>query len=110
MNEYIVMPNHLHGIVIIDKPTGAEDVTHVGNTGNCTISPEPGGITGHHNPMLGGNLGRIIRWFKGRTTFESRKINRHFQWQTRYYDHIIRNNRSFRSIARYIGKNPEKWE
>ncbi len=93
LDEYIVMPNHMHGIVIIDKPTGAEDVAHVGNTGNarntehCTNtgntgncrdainrvstisrntqfsnnSPTTGGITGHHNPMLGENLGRIIR-------------------------------------------------
>ena len=70
---------------------------------------KPGGITGKHNPMLGTGLGRIIRWYKGRVTFESRKIDPLFAWQARYYDHIIRNDESYQRIKKYIINNPANW-
>ena len=59
--------------------------------------------------MLHNNLSRIIRWFKGRTTFESRKIDLRFSWQPRFYDHIIRNEKSLRNIQQYINNNPKMW-
>lgn len=109
LGEHIVMPNHVHGIVVIDKP---DDVPpsearliaplYIGND-------IPGGITGYKNPMLHQNVSRIIRWYKGRTTFESRKTMPRFTWQPKYYDHIIRNNQSFQRISAYIVNNPLKW-
>jgi hypothetical protein len=63
-----------------------------------------------HNPMLHENISRIIRWYKGRTTFESRKIRPGFAWQTRFYDHIIRNRTSEDNIRRYIWNNPARWK
>ncbi len=68
-----------------------------------------GGITGNHNPMLHDNLSKIIRWYKGRTAFESRKINIDFAWQSRFHDHIIRNDESFQKISEYITNNPANW-
>jgi REP element-mobilizing transposase RayT len=56
------------------------------------------------------NVSRIIRWYKGRTTFESRKIRPGFAWQTRFYDHIIRNRTSEDNIRRYIWNNPARWK
>ena len=55
------------------------------------------------------NVARIVRWYKGRTTFESRKIQPQFTWQTRYYDNIIRNRTSYGNIQRYIQNNPANW-
>ena len=69
LDEFVVMPNHIHGILFFDKPD---------NNVHCENAPRPqkmGGITGVHNPMLHENLGRVIRWFKGRVSFECRKIN-----------------------------------
>ncbi len=59
-------------------------------------SARKGGITGSKNPMLSnGNLGKIMRWYKGRCTFEiRRKCNPGFGWHSRFYDHIIRNENS----------------
>src|SRR5690606_17956455 len=91
LGNHVVMPNHIHGIVIIDKPN---------NVGARLIAPlmepmeptkHPGGITGNKNPMLHDNLSKIIRWYKGRTTFESHKNHPDFAWQSRFHDHIIRN-------------------
>ncbi len=69
----------------------------------------PGGITGKNNPMLGMGLGRIIRLYKGRVTFESRKTDPLFAWQARYYDHIIRDDAAFQRIKNYIINNPANW-
>ena len=68
-----------------------------------------GGITGDKNPMLHDNISRIIRWYKGRCTFEIRKIRADFAWQARFYDHIIRNSDSFNRISEYIKSNPQNW-
>jgi len=73
------------------------------------ITKKQGGITGIKNPMLSDNLSKIIRWYKGRVSFESHKIQADFAWQPRFHDHIIRNNSSFQRIKNYIYENPAKW-
>jgi len=115
LGAFVVMPNHMHGIVLIDKSieTGDEssvpgrDAINRVSTKNPTTSE--GGITANHNPMLHNNLSRIIRWYKGRVTFEARYINPSFAWQSRFYDHIIRDAESFQRIVGYIDYNPKKW-
>ncbi len=59
--------------------------------------------------MFHENISRIIRWYKGRCTFEIRKIQTGFAWQPRFHDYIIRNERSFHNISQYIINNPIKW-
>ena len=61
------------------------------------------------NSLLNNNLSRIVRWFKGRTTFEARKNNPLFAWQPNYYEHVIRNKKSFVNIQHYIINNPIHW-
>jgi len=56
------------------------------------------------------NLASIIRGFKTGVTTNTYKINADFAWQTRYYDHIIRNDKSYQCICNYILLNPKKWE
>jgi len=73
--------------------------------------PKPaGGCTGMNNPMLRENIPRITRWYKGRTTYESRKTNPEFKWQERYHDHIIRNSHEYKIISLYIINNPIHWK
>lgn len=60
--------------------------------------------------MINDNISRIIRWYKGRCSFEIRKINADFKWQSRYHDHIIRNTKSFENIQNYIVNNPKNWK
>jgi putative transposase len=97
LGEYIVMPDHFHGILTISNPNRA-DAEKVMLAG--------GGVTGRFNPMLHKGLGTVIRWFKGRATFELRKQNPSFAWQRNFYAHIILNNRAFERISRYIRDNP----
>ncbi len=107
LGSYIVMPDHVHGIIIIDKPCGGpiNRAPTRASTGKI-----PGGITGNKNPMLHDNLSRVIRWYKGPVTFESRQLDPGFAWQPLFYDHIIRNKRSYQNISRYIINNPRNWK
>jgi len=77
------------------------------------VLPQPehnGGIMGNKNPMLNDNLSRIIRWYKGRCTFEMRKINPDFKWHSRFHEHIIRNDTVYQRINDYIENNPKIWK
>ena len=109
--NWVVMPNHVHGILTIDKfyrtkrDAGRDAIYRV-----SAYRVSTGGITGNKNPMLGQSLSRIIRWYKGRTTFEIRKQQPYFSWQTRFYEHVIRNEKEYQEIAYYIDNNPLNWK
>ena len=97
IDEYIFMPNHFHGIIII----------HNSDVGN--------GLKPFHSDKQTEkqhNLSEIIRWFK---TFSSRKINDsqqdfYFTWQKSFHDVIIRNQDQLDKSREYIRMNPMKWE
>jgi REP element-mobilizing transposase RayT len=57
-----------------------------------------------------GNLGVIINQYKRICTIYARKINPDFAWQSRFYEHIIRNEKSYNKISEYIHNNPLKWQ
>ena len=114
LDAFVVMPNHIHGILIIDKIDlydGRDAINRVSthNTNN-TEKTITGGITGNKNPMSHENISRIIRWYKGRCTFEIRKIRVDFYWQSRFHDHIIKNDDSYQRIKNYIINNPINWD
>lgn len=116
LGNYVVMPNHVHGILIINKPMANNVETRL-----IASLPQPlpndlpdvqkkrGGITAEKNPMFHDNISRVIRWYKGCCSFECRKIHADFGWQSRFYDHIIRDAQSFENIQHYIETNPQKW-
>lgn len=100
----VVMPNHVHGIIHcwgrIKRAAMHDPINDI----------KRGGITGIYNPMLHQNLSTIIRWFKGRVSFECHKINRDFNWQRGFHDRIIRTETEFNNIASYIIHNPVNWK
>lgn len=113
LGAFVVMPNHVHGIIMIDRNGGIQgrdamnrvSTIHSVSTENHRV----GGITGENNPMLSDNLSRVIRWYKGRTTFQCHIIHADFTWQTRFHDHIIRDEKEFWKIREYILNNPKRW-
>ncbi|MCA1764294.1 MAG: hypothetical protein LC664_15070, partial [Flavobacteriales bacterium] len=56
------------------------------------------------------NLASIIRGFKIGVTKNARLINPDFAWQPRFHDRIIRDDRAFQNISRYIVNNPKNWK
>jgi len=100
LDEYVIMPNHVHGIIIINSS----------NTTKNTIG-DKGGFSGLLNPQLSNHsLSKIIRWFKGRSRYEINKLNPtlNFAWQPRFYEHIIRGEKALFNIRNYIINNPVK--
>ncbi len=118
LDEFVVMPNHFHGIVIINRNIGDGDAINFDDRDAinrvCTMAGvKAGGITKQYNPMLNSySLSKIIRWYKGRATFEIKKwTNRNdFSWQARFYDRIIWDEKALGSIRQYIIDNPKNWE
>ena len=105
LDEYIVMPNHVHGIVII-RHRGRDKAMP------CLYDNNGKNIGSKRFQNQGkGSLSAIIGSFKSIVT---RTINRNFQdanfsWQSRFYEHIIRNKKSLYRIRKYIQNNPLKW-
>jgi putative transposase len=104
LDEFIVMPNHVHGIIrIVDvgfDRTGLEPVERTG------LEPAPTGGTKRVA------LTEIVRQFK---TFSAKRINgvRNSPgvpvWQRNYYEQIIRDEKSLFFIRKYIRENPLFW-
>jgi len=113
LDEFVVMPNHIHGILFFNKTDEMQhdDVIRrsrdVINHVSTTMS-KIGGITGNHCTMLHQNLGRVLRWFKGRVSFECHSFA-NFEWQERFHDRIIRDNTGLNNVRAYIFNNPQNW-
>lgn len=95
LDEFVVMPNHVHGIVVLagdHKKTSHRDVST--------------------KPILQAqSLGAMIGQCKSICTKRIRGAGfPQFSWQARFYEHIIRDERSLENIQQYIENNPAKWE
>ena len=104
IDRYIIMPNHLHCIIIV----GAD----------LCVCPKNNIMPYKQGGHIGLPLPQIIQWFKTMTTNEyikgvKNKIYPPFNkkiWQRNYYDRIIRNEQEYEKIYEYIENNPLKWE
>ena len=156
MECFVVMPNHIHGIVVIgkneynsvrDDGDYCKDAMHgVSMENNDTISDAMHGVSMENNDTISDamhgvstdnetetniielfqkietipsanhfgpqskNLASIMRGFKSAVTTTARELNISFGWQTRFHDHVIRDDDEFRRIAFYIEQNPMNWE
>ena len=96
LDAFAVMPNHLHGLIILRRGEASDD---------SDASPLPNGT----QP---GSLGAIIQNFKSVST---RRVNQRNQvsriplWQRNYYEHIVRNEEELKAIHEYIVSNPSRW-
>ena len=96
LGEFIVMPNHIHGIIILGDRT---DAMHRGSDSEMNLDSD--GTDAMHRfstAAIGGasfgpqsqNIASIIRGYKSAVTTYARKNNIEFNWHTRFHDHIIR--------------------
>ena len=158
LDAFVIMPNHMHGVLIINKeempyakkpaparvetrliasPTTTTPETRLIASLPASVTPPPatppsapvqtrliasiqgeapaqshenGGIAGLKNPMLQENISRMMRWYKGRCTFEIHKTHSRFAWQSRFHDHVIRDEKALERIRNYIVNNPYNWK
>ncbi len=124
---FIIMPNHIHGIITIEETFCRRDVVCNVSTGAVNMGDNTRGNavsdnagmenTGTGITMAGispktGSLSVVLRSFKSAATKrinESRKTPGETIWQSRYYDHIIRDRRELKRVREYISNNPQNW-
>ena len=90
LDEFIVMPNHVHGILHFKKPgyRGWE---------KNRFAPQSQ------------NLPSVIRGYKAAVSKYATVNNIEFAWQPRYHDHVIKSGKRLNIIRQYIKNNPAKW-
>ena len=97
LGEFVVMPNHIHGILILDG--GGRDVD---------VQQQPGQQRFQNQGK--NTVSSIIGGYKSAVTKHARRLGFEFAWQPSFWDHVIRNEGEHQRIAQYIINNPEKWE
>ncbi len=168
LGNFVVMPNHIHGILILNNPGNliANDGNEngkdgnrndgdmgIGNDGDMGIENDgndgnengkdgnrndgndengndedgnyrdrndgdvqPLHATAQQNPQMAkispksNSISTIIRSYKSATTKHAHRLGFEFEWQTRFHDHIIRDQNAFQNISTYIKNNPENWK
>jgi len=110
--EFVVMPNHIHGIIVITFGVGHDN--EEGTLQETIVwamhaSPIPKNTNGPKS----GSISAIIGSFKSAATKLFHAIPEHSGerlWQRNYYEHVIRNERDYQAISDYILANPINWE
>ncbi len=106
VDTFNVMPNHAHGIIRIDRPESSS----VGTLHATSLHNSASNIMSNISPKSG-SLSVIIRSYKSAVTRYCHQNGfNDFSWYSRFYDHIIRNNKALINIRKYIYNNTLQWE
>ncbi|MCC6550456.1 MAG: transposase [Ignavibacteriaceae bacterium] len=98
MDEFIIMPNHIHGIIILSPPETPEKA-------------EQKSVKAEFSKPVSNSLSVILNQFKGAVKRWAKKNGlQTFEWHQGFYDRIIRNEKELYHIRKYIIENPLKWE
>ena len=101
LGKFVVMPNHIHGVLIIrgdEREQSMEKSDGQINEQMSKISPKSNSISA------------IIRSYKSAVTKHANRLGLAFRWQARFHDHIIRDEQSYQNISNYIENNPANWQ
>ncbi|HRQ23227.1 MAG TPA: hypothetical protein PLF42_07340 [Anaerolineales bacterium] len=103
--EFVVMPNHIHGIIWLIENVWAKFENKISSQQQAKQRPAP--------TVKAGSLGAIIRACKSAVTYAINKLENSRSavvWQRNYYERVIRNERELDVITRYIDYNPDAWQ
>ena len=99
LDAFVIMPNHVHGVILIGEPVGA-----------IHESPLPPVPIAERRRML---LSKILGRFKMVTAKQINALRGSSGqplWQRNYYEHVIRDDQSLKRIRQYIADNPAQWK
>jgi len=113
-DEFVIMPNHIHGIVWLVERNNVADGICPDIEGVKNVLPDfkgarraPQQSAFHRSPR---SLGSFIAGYKASVTSRARKeLNIEGIWQRNYYEHILRNEKEHERIYAYIESNPVHW-
>jgi REP element-mobilizing transposase RayT len=99
LDAFVVMPNHIHGILILNGEENENKLMHEKTIGEQRFQNQ-----GKNS------VSSIIGSYKAAVTKHANRLHLEFGWQSRFHDHIIRNENEFYRIANYIENNVIKWQ
>jgi putative transposase len=109
LDEFVIMPNHLHGIIILDYTVvGLRHGVALQSTHDNVVRSSQN--TNQFSKPLKNSVSVIINQFKSsvkRWCNNNGFVN--FEWQPRFYDHLIHDEYSIQKIRAYIKNNSSKW-
>jgi REP element-mobilizing transposase RayT len=110
LDAFVVMPDHIHGIIVINRyirtsivgalhatPLPPPDAKFLKNETMLSISPKPG------------SLSVVVRSYKSAVTKNAHKFDNAFYWQPGFYDNIICTTGQLKRIRKYVLDNPQNW-
>ena len=110
LDSFVVMPNHIHGILILDKHDDMENPHDF--TVEKDFDSEVNLITPGQQRFKNqgkNSVSSIIGSYKSAVSNQAHRVKANFGWQTRFYDHIVQSDREFKMIQQYIDDNPANW-
>lgn len=106
LDEYAVMPNHIHCILVLGHISAPDEVGDNSQVEDALIEPQ----FNQFHKAVKGSVSVIINQFKGAVKrWCNANEYTHFDWQSRFYDHVIRNSESHEKIRQYIINNARNW-
>ena len=116
LGDFVVMPNHIHGILIIDRKLNIDDLdsenkANIVQTGHALSQQSSESNPGSQRfQNIGKNtISSIVGSYKSAVTKHANRLGYPHQWQKLFYDNIIRDNIQYQRISDYIVSNPENW-
>ncbi len=107
LDEHTIMPNHVHGIIMIEGNVGVQNLEPLQKSLREPTHEPPENKFQH---IIPNSMGSIVRGFKiGVTKWFRQNTRVHVVWQRNFYEHIIRNDVSLNRIREYIMYNPIRW-
>lgn len=122
LGEFIVMPNHIHGILILDGNTLDDEIGKGHGSEGVQSRPAltlPSMNIPKSNKTIAqkrfqnqgkNSISSIIGGYKSAVTKLANRMGFTFAWQSLFYDIIIHNDKSYQNIKNYIINNPKKWD
>jgi putative transposase len=113
MGSFVIMPNHIHGIIIIrDLCGGTARTLEEFHLIGIRRAPMDATIEKFGRPVAG-SIPTIVRSYKSSVSYRANRLRQrldHPVWQRNYYEHVIRNNADWERIDTYIQANPHLWD
>lgn len=116
LGAFVIMPNHIHGIIFIISERRGEVISPRDNPNNkiqAANVDETHNLGGETPPLRRPTLGQIVAYFKYQSTKEMNGIETDKAitkfWQRNYHEHIIRNEKDLQHKTDYINCNPALW-
>jgi putative transposase len=117
LGAFVIMPNHVHGIIFINAECRGEVLSPRDDPNNNVqdaYMDETYNLDGETPPLRKPTLGQIIAYFKYQSTKEMNRIETETAitkfWQRNYYEHIIRDEKDLQNKTDYINANPSLWD